>query len=82
MKLNRWIKTNGWTQKTFFEECRKEGADFSVHALMKWCNGQRIPRSDEMALIHKMTKGQVQPNDFYCLTDSQINGLTESQISP
>ena len=73
MKLNRWIKTNGLTQKTFFDECRKQGADFSVHALMKWCNGARIPRTTEMDFIHKITNGEVQPNDFYCLTDSQIS---------
>tara|TARA_S200000501_G_C20806334_1_gene736328 strand:+ start:412 stop:627 length:216 start_codon:yes stop_codon:yes gene_type:complete len=71
MKLSHWIKQNSLTQKTFYEECKIQGADFSIHALGKWCNGQRIPRVDEMKFITKITNEEVMPNDFYELTNER-----------
>jgi len=73
MKLSRWIKLNGYTQKTFFDSCRDLGGDFSTHALAKWCNGQRVPRTEEMEFIYMVTKGEVEPNDFYCLTKKEAS---------
>ena len=68
MKLSAWLKQNEMTQREFLVYAVNNcGADFSFHALAKWCNGQRIPRPAEMKIIHHATKGSVQPNDFYAL---------------
>jgi hypothetical protein len=68
MILSQWIKVNNLTQKKFYLECREQGADFSIHALGKWCSGTRIPRHDEMSFLYKITNGEVEPNDFYELS--------------
>ena len=31
----------------------------------KWITGSRIPRKKEVLMLHKITEGKVQPNDFY-----------------
>lgn len=67
MRLSHWMKTNGFTHESFYEECKQNGGGFSRHALDKWCTGKRIPRADEMSFIFWMTKGEVEPNDFYHL---------------
>jgi len=68
MKLSAWLKENKMTQKQFLEVARKDhSADFSYHALVKWCSGQRIPRTEDMKVIHEATQGNVAPNDFYLL---------------
>jgi hypothetical protein len=65
MKLSAWLKEHDLTHKGFLDKSRDYGASFSIHALNKWCNGSRIPRSTEMEAIHKITDGAVRPNDFY-----------------
>tara|TARA_R110000744_G_scaffold138706_8_gene249593 strand:+ start:9596 stop:9802 length:207 start_codon:yes stop_codon:yes gene_type:complete len=67
MKLSAWLKQNDMTHHQFFEKSKLQNAQFSIHALAKWCNGSRIPRQTEMAAIHGMTNGEVSPNDFYGL---------------
>jgi len=67
MKLGTWLKDNKYTHATFIDMANKHGASFTIHALAKWCRGVRIPRKDEMENLHKLTKGNVQPNDFYNL---------------
>lgn len=34
-------------------------------AVTRYVNGARIPRPAKMALIEKVTKGAVKPNDFF-----------------
>tara|TARA_Y100000114_G_scaffold14205_2_gene11533 strand:+ start:6909 stop:7214 length:306 start_codon:yes stop_codon:yes gene_type:complete len=65
MKLSKWLKNNGLTQRDFRELAQTYDVNISTHAVTKWCNGQRIPRPREMKSIYLLTKGQVQPNDFY-----------------
>lgn len=67
MKLNEWLREQKVTQREFVTIGKKHGGDFSYHAVTKWCSGQRIPRSDEMVIIHKATEKKVAPNDFYIL---------------
>jgi transcriptional regulator with XRE-family HTH domain len=67
MKLSAWLKQNSMTQSQFLEKSKQQQAGFSIHALAKWCNGSRIPRQNEMQVIHGMTNGEVSPNDFYGL---------------
>jgi hypothetical protein len=68
MKLSAWLKENKMTQKQFLESAsRDHSAGFSYHALVKWCSGQRIPRAEDMKVIHEATNGNVTPNDFYPL---------------
>ena len=68
MKLSAWLKENDMTQKQFLTYVSEhhEG-NFTFHALAKWCNGQRIPRPNDMRIIHRATFGSVTPNDFYGL---------------
>ena len=68
MKLSAWLKENNLTQKQFLDlASTKHSGEFSYHALVKWCSGQRIPRPEDMKVIHKATDGNVTPNDFYLL---------------
>ena len=67
MLLISWIKDKGMSQQDFHEFARENGSGYSIHSVYKWCNGKRIPRPDEMQLIHKITDGQVSANDFYGL---------------
>ncbi len=39
----------------------------SVQAVHRYLDGERIPQRDVMERIHAVTKGKVQPNDFYPL---------------
>lgn len=65
MKLAVYLKVNEITHNEFTNMANKKGYMFSKHALAKWCNGQRIPRKDEMEMLHRLTKRNVEPNDFY-----------------
>ena len=67
MKLGTWLKDNKYTHESFIDMANKHGASFTIHALAKWCRGVRIPRKEEMQTLNKLTKGNVQPNDFYNL---------------
>jgi hypothetical protein len=68
MKLSAWLKENNLTQKQFLDlASNNHSASFSYHDLVKWCSGQRIPRPEDMKVIHKATSGKVTPNDFYLL---------------
>ena len=33
--------------------------------VIKWCKFQRVPRSEFMKKIYRLTKGKVTPGDFY-----------------
>ena len=68
MRLKDYLKSQGLTQQEFVSLAEEQNAEFSYFAVQKWCNGQRIPRKDEMATIYRLTDGAVQPNDFYRLT--------------
>lgn len=64
MKLTAYLKENKITYSSFLEKANKHET-FSASALAKWCQGKRIPRKKEMAVIHKITDGKVSANDFY-----------------
>lgn len=62
MTLSEYLKEEKITQLDFAKE-----NNFSFHAVAKWCQGQRIPRKEDMMIICDSTNGKVQPNDFYFL---------------
>lgn len=66
MKLSEYLKENKITQNDFLQQAKENhGATFSKFALVKWCNGSRIPRPEDMRLINLATDGIVRPDDFY-----------------
>lgn len=66
MKLSDYLKKNNLTQRDFLLKAKEDhGATFSRFALVKWCNGSRIPRPEDMRLINLATDGIVRPDDFY-----------------
>ena len=66
MKLKQYLDTNELTQDKFIKEMEKEtGHRLSQGGLSKYILESRIPRKTEMVAIHKYTKGEVEPNDFY-----------------
>jgi len=69
MRLTEYLKANKITQQNFLQCAIDVGGEFSIHAVSKWCQGQRIPRQDEMYIIYRLTDGQVTPNDFYNLPE-------------
>ena len=69
MRLTEFLKENKMTQENFLQQSKQHQGTFSIHAVSKWCQGQRIPRQEEMYIIYKITDGKVTPNDFYFLPD-------------
>ena len=55
MKLSEYLKENKITYVKFWEKANKH-KNISLSALSKWCQGQRIPRKEEMQVIYKITK--------------------------
>ena len=60
MKLKIWMAIEGLTG---VELAEKLGV--TDGAVSRWTAGDRIPRPDQMKEIIKVTKGKVQPQDFY-----------------
>ena len=60
MQLKHWIKTNGYTYRSFGKEI---GIDF--RNIEKWSRGETLPRWHEAAKIFKITNNQVTGNDLY-----------------
>jgi transcriptional regulator with XRE-family HTH domain len=67
MKISDWLKQKKITQQEFINSSKLQGLEISKGALQKWCNGQRIPRKEEMEKIYALTNKKVKPNDFYNL---------------
>ena len=65
MKLGQWLKKEGLTHDDFVIYMRQSGSDVIKGAIDKWCNGQRIPRKNDMQTITDLTNQEVTPNDFY-----------------
>lgn len=65
MKLSEWLKKEGLTHDDFLVYLQNNDAIVSKGAIDKWCNGQRIPRKDDMRKICTVTNGEVSANDFY-----------------
>jgi hypothetical protein len=66
MHLKDYLSDNQQTQMSFINEIREEkGISIPQGTLAKWILGTRIPRKKEMIILYEITKGKVQPNDFY-----------------
>lgn len=60
MQLKEWIKKSGKTQQDV-----ADALGVAQGLVSSWCNGERLPRPENMAKIVELTNGEVQPNDFY-----------------
>lgn len=60
MQLKEWIKKSGKTQQDVADVL-----GVAQGLVSSWCNGERLPRPENMAKIVELTGGEVQPNDFY-----------------
>lgn len=60
MRLKKWLKEKGLTYEMF-----KEDIGVSVVTITSWCNGNKIPQLRHMKDIYRITKGEVEPKDFY-----------------
>lgn len=63
MTLNQYLAETG----TYYRDFADKGG-FSIYAVRKWLNGERIPRDLNKLKIAKITKNKVQPQDW-------LNGL-------
>lgn len=59
MKLKDYLKTNQITSEAF---AKSMGA--SHGGVLKWITGERFPRPKALAMIEKVTEGEVTANDF------------------
>tara|TARA_R100000152_G_C6702203_1_gene131506 strand:+ start:536 stop:739 length:204 start_codon:yes stop_codon:yes gene_type:complete len=66
MQLKEYLIKTNQTQMSFIKEIEKQ-KDIKIpqSTLAKWITGVRIPRKKEMIVLKEVTKGKVQPNDFY-----------------
>jgi hypothetical protein len=66
MQLKEYLNKTNQTQMSFIKEIEKQ-QDIKIpqSTLAKWITGVRIPRKKEMIVLKEVTKGKVQPNDFY-----------------
>jgi hypothetical protein len=66
MKLGRWIKREKLTLEAFGEkiECH-------VSSVQRYVTDERVPGKKTMVRIYVVTRGEVQPNDFFDLPDLQ-----------
>lgn len=66
MQLKEYLNKTNQTQMSFIKEIEKQ-KDIKIpqSTLAKWITGVRIPRKKEMIVLKEVTKGKVQPNDFY-----------------
>tara|TARA_R100000781_G_scaffold54290_2_gene35498 strand:- start:1900 stop:2109 length:210 start_codon:yes stop_codon:yes gene_type:complete len=68
MKLKAYLKKEKLTQHEFIDIVdMATGKKIPQGTLAKWILEVRIPRKSEMELLHSITSGEVQPNDFYNL---------------
>ena len=66
MELKTYLKKEKLTQHAFIEKIETSfNTLIPQGTLAKWISGTRIPRKHDMLILNKITKGLVQPNDFY-----------------
>jgi len=72
MHLKTYLTREKKTQIAFIEDVYvKTGHRLPQGTLAKYLIGQRIPRKKEMLIIHEVTNGLVEPNDFYLGDDNE-----------
>lgn len=59
MTLNKYLQSKKKSPWEFAEE-----SGFSIFAVRKWLNGERIPRDINKVKIAKLTKNEVGPADW------------------
>ena len=69
MKFAEWLEKEN---KSVADAARE--LDLTHCVVLKWANGDQIPREENMKRIVEMTNGEVMPNDFYGVTTEQEQG--------
>lgn len=62
MQLKQWLKTTDFGVAQFAEEI-----GIARYTLQRYLHQGRLPPPEIMVEIHRATRGQVAPNDFYKL---------------
>jgi transcriptional regulator with XRE-family HTH domain len=60
MQLRAYLATQDITIAAF-----ADALGVSIQAVHRYLNGERLPKREVMARIACVTKGKVQPNDFF-----------------
>ncbi len=60
MSLDKYLSLNDITSSAF-----AKAGGFTIHAVNKWRQKNRIPRPDAQRKIKKLTKNQVSHKDWY-----------------
>ena len=60
MQLKEWIKKENKTQQEV-----ADALGVAQGLVSSWCNGERLPRPENMQKITEYTGGEGTPNDFY-----------------
>ena len=66
MKLDKYLQTSQTSSATFAFLM-----GVSKHAVSKWRQGIRIPRSYHLVKIHRITRGQVSINDWFIISPTR-----------
>lgn len=74
MKLEMYLKIMSIKQKDFADNISE-----AVSLVNHYCLGIRIPRPAVMRKIYQVTKGLVQPNDFYNLDGGAANSADQDE---
>lgn len=84
MKFCAYLLSKKIPRKTAAKEL-----DVSVESIRLWVSGERLPREEQMLRIYRWSKQQVQPNDFYDLSEPGVldglplfNGHIRGRASP
>ena len=64
MQLEQFRVSKGLSYKKLADFIGVSGVSPAATTL-RWCKGQRVPRSNWMKIIKEKTKGKVLPSSFY-----------------
>lgn len=65
MTLSQWIEREGISLSEFGSRIGR-----TAEAVRRYCNGDRIPDRETMPVIVRETRGEVTPNDFFAMPNS------------
>lgn len=74
MKLKQWLSKNKCGIAQFAERL-----GIPRYSLQRYLNKGRLPPPKVMTAIHRVTKGDVQPNDFYSLAAPRKRAKAKSK---
>lgn len=73
MKLQKFLDEK---QQTVADLARALSVKHTV--ALRWANGARVPSKENMQKIYEWSGGQVEPNDFYNINETEIEKDNEN----